>query len=104
MNTPVTRVIEICNEQGLHARPATIFVKKAQSFSSRIFVIRGSERIDAKNILDVLTLAAGRGTQLVLEAEGDDAESAIAALAELVESGFPIEEADNKPKQADKDE
>jgi phosphocarrier protein HPr len=101
MDTPVTRVIVICNEQGLHARPATLFVKLAQKFKSRIFLVRDNQRVEAQNIFDVLTLAAGLGTELVLEAYGDDAEEAIKALAELVENGFPLEDADDKKTQTE---
>lgn len=101
MSTPVTREVEICNQQGLHARPATQFVKLASTFTSQIMIVRGTDRIDAKNILDVLTLAAGQGTKLILEANGDDAESALTALTELVNNGFPIEKTEDKSKQAE---
>ena len=100
MDTPVTRVIVIRNEQGLHARPATLFVKLAQKYNSRIVLVRENQRVEAQNIFDVLTLAAGLGTELVLEAYGDDAEEAAEALAELVENGFPLEDAEDEQTQA----
>ena len=101
MDTPVTRVIVIRNEQGLHARPATLFVKLAQKYNSRIVLVRENHRVEAQNIFDVLTLAAGLGTELVLEAYGDDAEEAVEALAELVENGFPLEDAEDEQTQVE---
>jgi phosphotransferase system HPr (HPr) family protein len=96
MNTPVSRVIVIRNKQGLHARPASMFVKLAQQFNSRIVLMRENYRVEAQNIIDVITLGAGPGTELVLEAYGDDAEEAVDALAKLVESGFPLEDAEDE--------
>ena len=87
-NSPVTRVIVIVNEHGMHARPAEMFAKSALRFNSRIELRRGNERVDAKSILNLLTLGATQGTELVIEADGIDAEQAVEALARLVESGF----------------
>jgi len=95
----VTRVIVIRNEQGLHARPAEMFARLARQFQSRIELVREDRRIEAGSIIDLLTLGAGPGTELVLEAEGDDAREAVEALARLVESGFSTE-ADNEKSQA----
>jgi phosphocarrier protein HPr len=85
---PITRTIVIRNKQGLHARPAEMFVRTALQFQSRIELVREGRRVAASSIIDLLTLGAGPGTELVLEAEGDDAESAIEALVLLVEKGF----------------
>jgi phosphocarrier protein HPr len=85
---PITRTIVIRNKQGLHARPAEMFVRTAMQFQSRIELVREGRRVAANSIIDLLTLGAGPGTELVLEAEGDDAESAIEALVLLVEKGF----------------
>ncbi|MCI0333380.1 MAG: HPr family phosphocarrier protein [Planctomycetes bacterium] len=101
MSTPVTRVIVIRNEQGLHARPADMFVKLANQFNARIVLVRDNYRVEARNIMDLLTLGAGPGTELVLEAYGDDAQQAVEALAQLVESGFPKEDAENEQSQAE---
>ena len=98
---PITRVIVIRNTQGLHARPAEMFVRLAQKFRSRIELVRDSQRVEARNIMDLLTLGAAQGTVLVLEAIGDDAQEAVEALARLVEDGFPNEEADKKQQQAE---
>jgi len=83
-----TRKVIVTNPQGLHARPADLFVKLASKFQSRIEVIKGSERVDGKSILAILTLAAVEGTELWIEANGEDAEPAIQALAELVNQDF----------------
>jgi phosphocarrier protein HPr len=91
-NTPVTRTIEIRNAQGLHARPAEMLARRAMQFESRIEIVFESQRVDAKSILHLLTLGARQGTQLMLEADGPDAQRAVDALAELVESRFGIEE------------
>jgi len=95
MQTPrVTRVIVIQNTQGLHARPADMFVRLARQFQSRIALVRDNQRVEASSIMDLLTLGAAKGTTLVLEAEGHDAQEAVDALVRLVESGFPPEEAE----------
>jgi phosphotransferase system HPr (HPr) family protein len=89
---PVTRNITIRNEQGLHARPAEMFVRLAQQFRSQIEVVHEGRRVPAKNIIDLLTLGATQGTELTLEADGEDAHEAVEALARLVENGFAAEE------------
>lgn len=94
MNTsPVTRAIVINNTQGMHARPAEMFARRALQFKSRIELITEGQRADGKSILHLLTLGARKGTQLVIEAEGPDAQEAVDALAELVERGFALEDA-----------
>lgn len=85
----ISRRVTVVNDQGLHMRPLDIFVKRATQFDSQIVVIRDTERADGKSILSILTLGAEKGTQLLIEATGQDAEVALAALVELVESGFP---------------
>ncbi len=82
------RIVVITNPQGLHARPADMFVKLAVQFQSKIEVIKDGERIDGKSILSILTLAATEGTQLRLEATGPDAHAALEALAGLISSNF----------------
>ena len=94
MQTPrATRVIVIRNSQGLHARPADMFARLARQFQSRIELVREGRRVEAISIMELLTLGAAQGTELILEAEGVDAQEAVEALAKLVESGFPLEEA-----------
>lgn len=80
--------VAVVNPLGLHARAAARFVRLAGRFRSGIRVARGERRVDGKSILGLLLLAAARGTVLEIDAEGDDAEEAIAALCGLVERGF----------------
>ncbi len=82
------RTVTIINRQGLHVRPADMFVKRAIAFESRIDVIKGNERVDGKSILAILMLAADAGTELRLEATGPDAEAALDSLVELVSQKF----------------
>ncbi len=82
------RIVVVVNTQGFHARPAHLFVKMAMTFKSKVQIQKGNEVIDGKSILDLLTLGAGSGTQLKLKATGQDADAALEALAQLVESGF----------------
>lgn len=86
--TTAYRTVVIANPQGLHARPADLFVKVASQYESNIEVIKDDERVDGKSILAILTLAAVQGTQLRIEATGRDAEAALDALAELVLRNF----------------
>ena len=89
---PTTRVLVIRNRQGMHARPAESFVRLASSFHAKIELVKESRRVPATSIIDLLTLGATQGTQLILEAEGPDAQKAIEALADLVENVFPQED------------
>jgi len=82
------RTVIVTNPQGLHARPADMFVKLANRFESRIEIVKDSERVDGKSILAILTLAAAEGTTLSIEATGRDAEQALDALVELVAQNF----------------
>lgn len=84
--------VTVVNPQGLHARPVNLFVQLASQFESKIDVVRGDERVDGKSILSVLTLAAAQGTELSIEATGQDADAALDALADLVAKGFAEEE------------
>ncbi len=86
--------VTINNPQGLHMRPAYLFAETASQFDSKIEVAKDSVRIDGKSVLSILTLGAAQGTEVSIEATGEDANSAVKALAELVLSGFaPREDA-----------
>jgi len=87
-DTAATRQVTVSNPQGLHARPAHALVNLASQFRSEIGVIRDHERADGKSILSVLTLAAEHGTELILEAKGEDAKDALDALEHLFLDGF----------------
>ncbi len=85
---PNRRIVVIANEQGLHARPADLFVRLANRYEAEIQVVKDDRRVDGKSILDILTLGAGQGSQLVIEAVGRDAEDALEALVALFEQNF----------------
>jgi phosphotransferase system HPr (HPr) family protein len=93
----VSRTVVVNNPQGLHARPADLFVRLAKQFQAKIEIIKDNARVDGKSILNLMTLAAEQGTQLVIEAEGPDADQAIDELAALVASNF-AESDPNKPQ------
>lgn len=78
----------VTNEVGLHARPASVFVQTAAKFSSEIEVAYQEKTVNAKSILAVLTLGAHKDAEIVVKAEGDDADDALKALEELVLSNF----------------
>lgn len=94
--TIASRNVTVVNPQGLHARPVHLFVQLANKFEAKIDVVKGGERVDGKSILSILTLAAEQGTELTIEAAGHDAEAALAALVELVQSGFAGEDENNQ--------
>ncbi len=78
----------IKNQAGLHARPATFFIQKANEFKSQIWVERHERRVNAKSLLGVLSLGIVGDTEITIMADGPDEQEAVAALVELVESGF----------------
>ena len=82
----------IVNREGLHARPAAMFVKTSNRFSSEIWVSKEGEQVNGKSIMGVMMLAAEHGSVIEVSAEGDDAEEALAALETLVGSGFETAE------------
>ncbi|HHT05766.1 MAG TPA: HPr family phosphocarrier protein [Hydrogenispora sp.] len=83
----VKKMVTIKNKSGLHARPAAVFMEKAQEFASQIYLARpGEEPVNGKSILGILTLGVEKGSTIEIAAEGPDAEEAVAALADLVES------------------
>jgi phosphocarrier protein len=83
-----SRQVTVVNQLGLHARAAARFVHLATRFRAHVRVARDAKVMDGKSIMGILLLAAGRGTSLTISADGDDEHEAVAALAELVESGF----------------
>ncbi len=80
--------VTIVNRLGLHARPAMCFVDVASGFAASVMVKRGDQAVDGKSIMQMMLLAATKGTELEIECVGDDAPAACAALKKLVESGF----------------
>ncbi len=80
--------LTVAHPAGLHARPAALFVQTARHFRCALTVRHGERQANAKSILGVLALGAGPGAQVTVEAQGADAEEALATLRALVESGF----------------
>ena len=89
----VTKRATLTNQVGLHARPATFFIQKANEFKSSIWIEREERRVNAKSLLGVLSLGIVKGGEIDIIADGDDAEEALAALLHLVETNFGEEEA-----------
>ena len=81
-----TREITVKNEVGLHARPATYFIQKANEFKSGIWEEKGVRRVNAKSLLGVLSLGIMKDTTVTLIADGSDEKEAVDALAELIEN------------------
>ena len=80
--------VTISNRLGLHARPAMAFVELAGTFKAAVTVCRDQQAVDGKSIMQMMMLAATKGTELLVKADGPDAEEACAALKKLVDSGF----------------
>ncbi len=80
--------VVVQNQVGLHARPATFFIQKANEFKSSIWVEKEERRVNAKSLLGVLSLGIVGNTAIRIIADGADEEAAVAALVQLVESGF----------------
>jgi phosphocarrier protein HPr len=90
--TPVIRVLEICNKKGLHARASAKFVQTVEKFDADVKVKRGNEIVGGTSIMGLMMLAAGTGTTITVEATGRQAAEAIEALAALVSGRFTEEE------------
>jgi len=82
------RTFQIVNVLGLHARAAAQLVQTANRFKAEVHVEKDGTQVNGKSIMGVLTLAAAKGTQILVSCEGDDAEGAMAALAAIIENGF----------------
>jgi phosphocarrier protein len=84
----ISKEVVINNQVGLHARPATFFIQKANEFKSSIWVEKEERRVNAKSLLGVLSLGIVKGTTVKLIADGADEEEAIETLAALIASDF----------------
>jgi phosphocarrier protein HPr len=84
----IERTVTIANKNGLHARPAAEIVKVAAKFKADIHLVRDDLEVNGKSIMGVMMLAAEFGAELLLRADGPDAEEAIGAIAKLIESKF----------------
>ena len=83
-----SKVATVNNQVGLHARPATFFIQKANEFRSGIWVEKDDRRVNAKSLLGVLSLGVTKGTTLTVIADGSDEKAAVEALAALVNDNF----------------
>lgn len=83
--------VVVQNQVGLHARPATFFIQKANEFKASIWIEKEERRVNAKSLLGVLSLGIVGGTQIKIIADGSDEQVAVNALVDLVESGFSDE-------------
>lgn len=84
----ISRDVTIKNSVGLHARPATFFIQKANSFKCSIWVEKEDCRVNAKSLLGVLSLGITQGTGITLIADGNDEAAAIEGLVALIDNGF----------------
>ncbi|MBO4770714.1 MAG: HPr family phosphocarrier protein [Clostridia bacterium] len=84
----VTRDVTIRNNVGLHARPATFFIQRANSYKASIWVEKDDRRVNAKSLLGVLSLGVVKDMTVTLIADGPDEENALEGLAELIDSAF----------------
>lgn len=82
------RTFLIVNALGLHARAAAQLVQTANRYRSEVHVEKEGQEVNGKSIMGVLTLAAAKGSEIVVSCEGEDAVDALAALATLIEAGF----------------
>lgn len=80
--------VVVQNQVGLHARPATFFIQKANEFKSSIWVEKEERRVNAKSLLGILSLGIVGGTTIRIIADGPDEEAAVKCLVDLVDSGF----------------
>jgi len=84
--------VEIVNKLGLHARASAKLTQTATGYQSDVWLSRNGRRVNGKSIMGVMMLAAGKGSRIVIEADGADADAALAALSRLVADRFGEEE------------
>lgn len=83
-----SKEVTVKNQVGLHARPATYFIQKANEFKSTIWVEKDERQVSAKSLLGVLSMGIVRGTTITLKADGADEEASVNALVDLINSNF----------------
>lgn len=84
----IQRDVTITNNGGLHARPATFFIQKANSYKSQIWVVKDDRKVNAKSLLGVLSIGIAKDMAITLIADGDDEKEALDGLENLINSGF----------------
>ena len=83
-----SKEVVVQNQVGLHARPATFFIQKANEYKSSIWVTKDEKKVNAKSLLGVLSLGVIRGTEITITADGPDQEDAVNGLIELISANF----------------
>ena len=84
----VSKEIVVRNQVGLHARPATFFIQKANEFKSTVWIEKDERKVNAKSLLGVLSLGITKGTTVTITADGADEKETVDKLANLVQSNF----------------
>lgn len=84
----ISKEVKITNTIGLHARPATFFIQKANTYKSSIWVEKDDRKVNAKSLLGVLSLGIAKGMTITLTADGPDEETAVDGLCSLIDTGF----------------
>ncbi len=88
----INKDVTVLNQVGLHARPATFFIQKANEFKSGIWIVKDERKVNAKSLLGVLSLGITKGTEISIVADGSDEEEAVNELVKLVQSNFAEKE------------
>ena len=88
----IEREATIGPAEGLHARPAAVFVKEAKRYASEVKIVKDGREVNAKSSLQILTVGAKKGESITIRAEGEDAEQAVEALADLISREEPPDE------------
>ena len=86
-----TRTVTITNRHGLHARPSVVIVKTVRKYEAQVTIHKGNLIVDAANILDLLSLGAAQGTELLLSATGRQAEEVLDALTQIFHAEFEVD-------------
>lgn len=84
----VSQKVTVINPTGLHARPAAVLVREAKQFESEIYVMAGTRKVDAKNVLALMDASIVCGMEITVQCIGEDEEKALSALVQAVESGL----------------
>jgi phosphocarrier protein len=85
------KLVTVINRAGIHARPSALLVQTTKNFKSNIYIEKGTDRINAKSIMGIITLGAAYGTELKIIAEGEDEKTAVDTIAKLFETKFEEE-------------
>ena len=106
-----TRIVTVASPDGLHIRAASVIAKLTGQTPAKVELLKGNQRVDATSILQIISLGAVEGEQLVLEATGQDADTVLEALADLFENKFdenevetsqPARRREQNPRETDR--